>query len=240
MKNIENISVLFAFTAGVLSFFSPCIFPLLPAYVANLTGTTINENKIDVSKKVLMLRSISFILGFSMIFMLLGASATLFGRLFAENRSLLVKIGGLVIILFGFQMTGILNLRFLMREKRWQVKPGDNKNTLNSFLLGLAFGTGWTPCVGLSLSSILLLAGSSDTLYSGLGLLVIYSLGLGIPFILLSLLITHSFSIMNKINKFLPYLAQINGWILIGMGTLLFTGQLQKISAWLAGFAPLF
>ncbi|MBP1930870.1 cytochrome c biogenesis CcdA family protein [Ammoniphilus resinae] len=235
---MENITIVFAFTAGILSFFSPCIFPLIPAYVANLTGSHIQSEKVIVSKWLLMSRSLYFILGFSVIFMLMGASASALGQLFSQYRGLLEKVSGFLIIVFGLQMAGILSLRFLMLEKRFQSKTPSNKSNWSSFVLGLAFGTGWTPCVGLALSSILLLAGSADTMYSGLFMLMVYSLGLGIPFLIISWLITYSLTVVRKVNKFLPKLSLINGWILIFMGLLLFTGQLQKISAWLATFTP--
>ncbi|RXT07931.1 cytochrome c biogenesis CcdA family protein [Ammoniphilus sp. CFH 90114] len=235
---MDNISIFFAFTAGMLSFFSPCIFPLIPAYIANLTGSTVQSEKIVVPKRVLMSRSIYFILGFSLVFMLMGASASVLGQLFAEYRGILEKVSGFLIIVFGMQMAGFLSLRFLMFEKRFEVDVSRKKNNGTSFLMGLAFGTGWTPCVGLALSSILLLAGSVDTMYSGLLLLLVYSLGLGIPFLLISWMITYSLGAVRKVNKMLPRLSLINGWILISMGLLLFTGQLQKLSAWLATFTP--
>lgn len=235
---MENISMLFALTAGMLSFFSPCIFPLISAYVANLTGSHIQSEKVIVSKRILMSRSIYFILGFSVIFMLMGASASALGQLFSEYRDVLEKVSGFLIIIFGLQMAGILSLRFLMMEKRFQARTTGKKSNWSSFVLGLAFGTGWTPCVGLALSSILLFSGSADTMYSGLTLLMIYSLGLGIPFLVISWLITYSLGVVKKVNKLLPRLSLINGWILIFMGLLLFTGQLQKISAWLATFTP--
>lgn len=233
---MENVSVLFAFTAGMLSFLSPCVFPLIPAYIANLTGATLGNNRIEVSKSLLMARSLSFILGFSLIFVLMGASASVLGQIFTHNRDIVQKISGLLIIVFGLQMAGILNLRFLMMEKHWEAKPAEEKNVWQSFILGISFGAGWTPCVGLALSSILLLAGASNTVYSGMFLLFIYSLGLGIPFLAISLIITYSLRVVRKINRSLGLLSLINGWILIGMGLLLFTGQLQKISAWLASF----
>ena len=233
---MENVSVLFAFTAGILSFLSPCIFPLIPAYVANLTGSTPGNNRIEVSKGLLLARSLSFIMGFSVIFMIMGASASVLGQFFTHNRDIVQKLSGLLIIVFGLQMAGILNLRFLMIEKRWEAKQTGEKNVWRSFILGISFGAGWTPCVGLALSSILLLAGSSNTVYGGMFLLFVYSLGLGIPFLAISLIITYSLGVVRKINRSLGFLSLINGWILIGMGLLLFTGQLQKISAWLASF----
>ena len=235
---LENATVFVALTAGILSFLSPCVFPLIPAYVSHLTGSFVQDNKINVEKKLLMIRSISFILGFSVVFVAMGASASFIGQFFAGNRELVEKISGLLIIIFGLQMAGVLTLRFLMYEKKWVNTENSKKGTVSSFLLGLAFGSGWTPCVGLALSSILLLAGSTETLFSGMFLLFIYSIGLGIPFLILSLMITYSLGILKKINRFLPVLSVINGWVLVGMGMLLFTGQLQKISAWLANFTP--
>lgn len=237
---MDNISILFALSAGALSFFSPCIFPLLPAYLANLTGSYGSGEKTSVSNRTLMIRSALFILGFTVIFLLMGASASMIGQIFTANRGLLEKISGLLIIIFGLQIAGILNLRFLMFQKQQETKAPKNGSGWNSFVVGVAFGTGWTPCVGLALSSILLLAGSSETMYHGIFLLLFYSLGLGVPFLLISILITKSKGIMRKINKWLPLLALLNGWILIAMGFLLFSGQLQKLSAWLASFAPIF
>lgn len=231
---MENVSVLFAFTAGMLSFLSPCVFPLIPAYVANLTGSTYGEDRIVVSKRVLLTRSISFIIGFSIIFVLMGASASALGQLFANNRELIQKISGLLIIIFGLQMAGVLNLRFLMMEKRWEGKPVAENPIWRSLIMGISFGAGWTPCVGLALSSILLMAGSAETVYSGMFLLLIYSLGLGIPFLVISVIITYSFKAVKRINNQLGLLSSISGWILVSMGLLLLTGQLQKMSAWLS------
>lgn len=233
---MENVSVLFAFTAGMLSFLSPCVFPLIPAYVANLTGSTYGENRIDVSKRVLFTRSISFIIGFSIIFVLMGASASALGRLFANHRDLIQKLSGMLIMIFGLQMAGVLKLRFLMMEKRWEGKQATGNSVWRSLLMGISFGAGWTPCVGLALSSILLMAGSAETVYSGMFLLLIYSMGLGIPFLAISLIITYSFKAVKAINSKLGVLSIISGWILVGMGLLLFTGQLQKMSAWLSQF----
>ena len=235
---MESPTVIVALIAGILSFLSPCVFPLIPAYMSHLTGSLVQSNKINVEKRILIIRSISFILGFSVVFVAMGASASLIGQFFASNRMLIEKISGLLIIVFGLQMAGILTLRFLMLDKKWVNVNQTKKGNASSFVLGLAFGSGWTPCVGLALSSILLLAGSTDTLYSGMFLLFIYSLGLGVPFLVLSVMLTYSLGILKKINRWLPLLSKINGWILIGMGLLVFTGQLQKISAWLTQFTP--
>ncbi|MFD2117381.1 cytochrome c biogenesis CcdA family protein [Paenibacillus yanchengensis] len=234
---MENATVFVALLAGVLSFLSPCVFPLLPAYVSHLTGTVVENNKIAANKRVLMVRSIFFILGFSIIFVAMGASASFIGQFLVGNRDWIEKISGLLIIIFGLQMAGMLSLRFLMMDKKFINTDNKKAGNFSSMLLGLAFGSGWTPCVGLALSSILLLAGSSETLYSGMWLLFVYSIGLGIPFLLISLALTYSLSILRKINRWLPLLSKINGWILIGMGLLVFTGQLTKITAWLAKYS---
>ncbi|MCZ8513697.1 cytochrome c biogenesis protein CcdA [Paenibacillus filicis] len=231
---MEKVSLMIAITAGLLSFFSPCVFPLIPAYVSHLTGSTVQQNKIQADKGLLFLHSVWFVLGFSAVFVAMGASASMIGQALAGYRDLVEKISGLFIVIFGFQMARVLNIRALMFEKSWDGGKISKKGYIGSFLLGLAFGTGWTPCVGLALSSILLLAGSSETLYQGIFLLSVYSLGLGVPFLIISLLLTYSLNIVKKINKILPYLSVINGWIMVVMGLLLFTGQFQKISAWLA------
>ncbi|MFV8828891.1 cytochrome c biogenesis CcdA family protein [Alkalihalobacterium sp. APHAB7] len=225
-----------AFSAGMLSFFSPCVFPLIPAYIATLTGSSISDNKVNAMKRTVMVRSVSFILGFSIVFILLGASASFMGQLFFENRNLVEKMSGFLIIVFGLQMAGLLKLKFLMREKRVQVNT-TRRGMGNSFIIGMAFAFGWTPCVGIVLSSILLLAASVETMGSGMLMLAVYSLGLGIPFFILSILLTYSLKVIKNVNKWLPKLSIFNGWVLIGLGLLLFTGQFQKLSAWLAQFS---
>ncbi|OLO26128.1 cytochrome c biogenesis protein CcdA [Alkalihalophilus pseudofirmus] len=225
-----------AFTAGMLSFFSPCVFPLIPAYIATLTGSTITNNKVNVMKKTVIIRSISFIIGFSFVFIMLGASASFIGQFFFENRNLVEKISGLLIIVFGLQMAGLLQLKFLMREKKVQVNSSQS-GVGKSLLIGIAFAFGWTPCVGIVLSSILLLAASVDTMSSGMLLLSLYSLGLAIPFFVVSLIVTYSLKVIKNTNKILSKISTISGWILIGLGLLLFTGQFQKLSAWLAQFS---
>ncbi|MEX2460641.1 MAG: cytochrome c biogenesis protein CcdA [Paenibacillaceae bacterium] len=233
---MNNITVLVAFAAGMLSFLSPCIFPLIPAYVSHLTGSSFQNGKIVVHRGKLIFQSLCFIMGFSLIFIAMGASASFIGRFFAQEQELVQRISGLLIIVFGLQMAGFLNLRLLMSGKTWETKPDRSRGAIRSLLTGMAFGAGWSPCVGLALSSILLLAGSTETLWSGIGMLAVYSLGLGVPFLFISWLLTYSMNIMKKMNRWIPLLSKINGWLLIGMGFLLFTGQLQKISAWLTQY----
>jgi len=234
---MSNITIVVAFAAGMLSFLSPCVFPLIPAYVSHLTGSSFKEGKLVVHKGQLIYQSLFFILGFSLIFIAMGASASFIGRFFAQERELVQRISGFLIIVFGLQMIGLLNIRMFMTGKAWKTKTEGNRGVIRSFITGLAFGAGWSPCVGLALSSILLLAGSTETLWMGIGMLAIYSLGLGVPFLLISLLLTYSLKIMQKLSKWMPLLSKINGALLIAMGLLLFTGQLQKISAFLAQYS---
>lgn len=233
---MDNLTIFVAFAAGMLSFLSPCVFPLIPAYVSHLTGSSIQDGKLVVHRGKLFVQSLSFIVGFSLIFIAMGASASFIGRFFAQERELVQKLSGILIIAFGLQMAGILNLRLLMSGKTWETKADKSQGVIRSLVTGLAFGAGWSPCVGLALSSILLLAGSSETLWSGTGMLAVYSLGLGVPFLLISLLLTYSMKIMKRMSRWIPLLSRINGWLLIAMGLLLFSGQLQRISAWLARF----
>ncbi|VEF46526.1 required for a late step of cytochrome c synthesis [Bacillus freudenreichii] len=232
---MNDVGVFFALAGGVLSFFSPCVFPLLPAYITHLTGGRIEDAKIQVNRTKLYTRSIGFIIGFSLIFIALGASASFIGKALANYRIIIMQFAGLLIIVFGLQMAGLLKFKFLMREKRIQAEHG-SKNIFSSVLLGMAFAAGWSPCVGLALSSILLLAGSSETLSQGVFLLAAYSLGMAIPFFIISIVLSYSLKAMRKINRFLPKLAFVNGMIMVMLGFLVLSGQMQKISAWLASY----
>lgn len=233
---MNEIGLLFALAGGVLSFFSPCVFPLLPAYITHLTGGKIEDARLTVSRSKLYSRSIGFIVGFSFVFISLGASASFIGKLLMNYRVLIMQIAGLLIIIFGLQMAGWLKFKFLMKEKRIHSER-PSKNILGSILLGMAFASGWSPCVGLALSSILLLASSSDTLSQGIFLLGAYSLGMAIPFFIISVVISYSLKTMKKINRYLAKLSLVNGVIMIGLGFLVLSGQMQRISAWLSSFS---
>jgi cytochrome c-type biogenesis protein len=233
---VNDIGIFFAITAGILSFFSPCVFPLLPAYITHLTGGKIENSKLQVNRSKLYLRSIGFIVGFSLIFIALGASASFIGKILMNYRILIMQIAGLLIIIFGLQMAGLLKFKLLMKEKR--IHSDDQpKNLFSSILLGMAFASGWSPCVGLALSSILLLAGSSDTLFQGVFLLGAYSFGMALPFFIISIVISYSLHIVKKINKYLAKLAFVNGMVMVMLGFLVLSGQMQKISAWLSAYS---
>lgn len=230
---MENVTIYVAFIAGLVSFFSPCVFPLVPAYVANLTGSTIEGGRVAVGKRTVFTRSIAFIIGFSLIFVLLGASASFLGSALAHYQDIIAQFGGVLIIVFGMQMAGILKMKWFMDEKRFRMDSKKEKNIWRSGILGIVFAAGWSPCIGLALSSILIIAGTSGTMGTGIMMLIIYSLGLAIPFMAISVLVTYSLKVIKNINKWLGTISVVSGWLLILLGILLLTGQLQKISAWL-------
>lgn len=229
---VDNISILLAFSAGLLSFLSPCVLPLIPAYASYLTGSAVSDIKTRQEKLRLLQKSIGFVLGFSVVFIIMGASISSLGRLFAENQGVIRKIGGILIIVFGLHTTGLLKLHFLYREKRF-LPFGESDRNLGSFFLGMAFATGWTPCVGPILSSILLYAGSQDTIGMGILLLVFYSLGLAVPFLLTAVAIESFSANFRKLSKHLPVISLVSGILMIGMGILIFTNKLSFLSRYL-------
>jgi len=235
---LEPISFSFAFIAGLLSFFSPCVFPLIPAYITHLTGGMVEGDKLVTKSSVLFTRSLSFIIGFSIIFVLFGATASFLGQLLKDNRELVQQISGILIVIFGFQTMGWLQFKFLAKEKRMDMSKIQAGGIFSSLLLGMAFAAGWTPCVGLALSSILLLAGNTATVTTGVYLLIVYSLGLGIPFLIISLLMLYSVKLIRKVNKWMPVIKGVSGWILVVFGVLIFSGKMQQISAWFSSFNP--
>ncbi|MBN6187659.1 cytochrome c biogenesis protein CcdA [Aneurinibacillus sp. BA2021] len=232
----QSISVSFAWFAGLISFFSPCVFPLIPAYVTHLTGGMVQDDKLSIRRSTLLIRSFAFILGFSIIFVLFGATASYLGQFLRSNREMFEQLSGILIVVFGFQTIGWLKLGFLMREKRFDMSRIQAGKWFSSLLLGMAFAAGWTPCVGLALSSILLLAGNADTVNTGMFLLGVYSLGLAIPFFIISFVMLYSVRAIRSLNRWMPVIKNVSGWLLIAMGVLIYTGQMQRLSAWLSSF----
>ncbi|WEG13663.1 cytochrome c biogenesis protein CcdA [Pullulanibacillus sp. KACC 23026] len=229
-----HVTLSLALIGGLLSFFSPCVLPLVPAYIAVLTGGTVQSGKINTTKRLVLIRSIAFTVGFSLIFTILGTSASLIGHWFIHYQVILNKIGGLLIVIFGFQLIGYLKLTFLFKEKRFWLKT-KHMNVLNAFIMGMFFAIGWSPCIGLTLASILLLASSSSTIQDGSIMLLLYSIGLALPFILIGVGMTCSFVMIKRINQWLPLLTIISGWLLIIFGLLMYTNQLDRLNAWLTG-----
>lgn len=227
----SDISLPIAFGAGFISFFSPCLLPMIPAYIMYITGVDLEE---DISKirVIALVRTLGFVIGFTTIFMIMGSSASFIGRAFIQNKTLFYKISGILIILFGLNMMGILNLRFLGIEKRVK-SPKKVTNWFSSILMGMAFAAGWTPCFGPVLASILVFAGTSDTISKGVLLLFIYSVGMAIPFLLTAVFINVFIKWMAKAEKFLKYMPYISGIILVIFGVLIFFDKLMRISSML-------
>ncbi|MGK0467337.1 MAG: cytochrome c-type biogenesis protein [Clostridium sp.] len=235
MRTLDNISFILAFSAGLLSFLSPCVLPLVPAYISYLTGTAINELDNKKAKLIILSKSFGFVIGFSIIFVIMGASITTVGKLFTDNQNIFRKISGVLMIVFGFHTMGLLKIKLLYREKRF-FSFNKASGKFGPILMGMAFAAGWTPCIGPILSSILMYASSFDTIGKGILLLYIYSLGLAVPFILTAVAIGSFTKHKNTIFKYLPIISYISGILLVTMGILIFTDKVTKLSNYLNFF----
>ena len=224
-------SILVAFSAGLLSFLSPCVLPLIPAYVTYLTGTTVENINTPKQKLNTLYKSIGFVIGFTIIFVILGASVTSLGKLFATNQNTLRKIGGALVVIFGLHTTGIFKIKYLYYEKKMFPFKRLSGN-FGSVLMGMAFATGWTPCIGPILSSILIFAQNTTTVSKGIILLLIYSLGLAVPFILTAVAINNSSKYIRKFSKYLPIISVVSGVLMILMGVLIFTNKVNVLSGY--------
>ena len=227
---MTEVSHIVAFTAGVLSFFSPCVLPLVPAYIANLAGTTAIDTKTRKSYLPALLHSLSFVLGFSCIFVILGASVGLVGTAITAHSSLLQQIGGGLIIAFGIFLIAAYKFPWMNYERRLHLNTTRNPSYLRSILIGAIFAFGWTPCVGPILGTILTLAWSSQEVWQGALLLVTYSLGMGIPFIIIGLAWGAIMPLWKSINRHLGTISIISGLLLIAIGILMLTGNLSWLS----------
>jgi len=232
MKPPHEVSALIAFAAGFLSFISPCVLPLVPSYLTYITGVSFKEltdEKVKV-RWVTLSHSLLFIMGFSTIFILMGASASYLGQLLVRHQYWIMKAGGVLIIILGIQFTGLINLPFLQMEKRFELgkKP---IGYLGSFVVGLVFAAGWTPCIGPILSAILLYAGTSKNFTTGIFLLAVYSLGLGIPFLLASLAFNSFLTAFGRIKRYLRVMTMVSGFFLIAIGILFLTDTFREINA---------
>jgi cytochrome c-type biogenesis protein len=228
----EAISYPAAFTAGLLSFLSPCVLPLIPAYFTFITGFSLEElteyRNSEIRKKV-FLSTIFFVSGFSLVFILMGASASYLGGLMYKYRELIRIIGGIVIVLMGVHLTGIIHFRGLDFEKRinMEKKP---LHFFGTFIVGMAFGAGWSPCIGPLLGSIIIIAGSQETVWQGIVLLAIYSAGLAIPFIIMSVFINFLLIFIKKASRVLQYVNTVAGILLIIVGLILVTNKLYVLT----------
>lgn len=226
---MKDISILLAFSAGLLSFLSPCVLPLVPAYISYLTGSSIEELKKGKTKLFTLYKSFGFVLGFSIIFILMGVSITSLGKLLITHKDLFRKIGGTLIIVFGLHTIGVFKIKLFYREKRF-LYFDKIKGPFSSVIMGMAFATGWTPCIGPILSSILIYATSMESIGKGVVLLIIYSIGLAVPFILTALAIESFTEQFKKFSKYLPTISIISGILMIIMGIMIFTNKLAILS----------
>jgi len=231
---MTQIPYIVAFGGGLLSFFSPCVLPLVPAYLANLAGVTAIDPQSRKSYLPALFHSLSFVLGFSIIFIILGASVGLIGTTITAYSDLLRQIAGGLIIAFGIFLIAAFKLPWLNYEKRLKTTTSSNPGYLRSIGIGAAFALGWTPCIGPILGAILTLAWSSQTVAEGALLLTVYSLGLGIPFIILGLVWGAIMPLWKSINRYLGVISIVSGVLLIIVGILILTGNL----AWLGHFVP--
>ena len=228
------IELLIAFGAGLISFLSPCVLPLIPGYVSFISGQSLQE--ILKSKKIYILPLILFCFGFSTVFIILGASASFLGQTLLQNSETLRVIAGVVIIIFSLQLIGLINISYLNFEKRFEAKK--SKNVLFPYLIGLAFGFGWTPCIGPILGSILALASIEETLSKAIILLTFYSVGLAIPFVLSGYLIQRFLVFSKNFKKNINLISKIGGTILLITGILILTNQLQTIGFYIIKIFP--
>ena len=228
------IELFIAFGAGLISFLSPCVLPLIPGYVSFISGQSLQE--ILKSKKVNFFPLVLFCLGFSTVFIILGASASYLGQTLLQNSEILRIIAGIIIIIFSLQLIGLINISYLNFEKRFEARK--SQNILFPYLIGLAFGFGWTPCIGPILGSILALASIEETLFKAIILLGSYSLGLAIPFILSGYLIQNFLIFSKNYKKNINLISKIGGIILLITGILILTNQLQAIGFYILQVFP--
>lgn len=221
---MDELTISFAFFQGVVSFFSPCFLPLLPAYLSFLAGQgVIEEQKFKTSKK-LLINSVFFVLGFTIVFVLLGATATALGSFLIKNISVIRKVGGIFIILFGLYNMGILKIPMLLKEKKIHYSP-QKASAASSLLLGISFSFGWSACIGPFLAPILTLSAYSETVSYGMLLLFVYSLGLAIPFLVIAIAFKYVWKHMQKIYKHMNVIKIISGVLLVLMGILIFMNR---------------
>ncbi|HUP52134.1 MAG TPA: cytochrome c biogenesis protein CcdA [Longimicrobiales bacterium] len=236
MTEVE-VGIAIAFTAGLLSFLSPCVLPLVPSYLTFVTGMSLEDLQEGVNRRATFVHSILFVLGFSTIFVLLGAAASFLGQFFRYYEVWIARIGGVIIILLGMHLAGVFRLTPLMREKRVHLadKP---VGYVGTFGVGLAFGAGWTPCIGPILGAILTYGFSQDTMWAGVGLLSVYSLGLAVPFLLASLALDWFLQVFQRFRRWMPVVEKASGVLLIVLGLLLLTGRFTVLSGYLTRFTP--
>jgi cytochrome c-type biogenesis protein len=227
----ETITFPAAFIAGLLSFLSPCVLPLIPAYFSFITGLSVDELTADTKgiRQKVILATLAYVAGFSFIFILFGASASFLGGLASQYSWVIRYLGGGIVLVFGLHLLGVINITRFQFEKRFHVKEKP-VHLLGTFVIGMAFGAGWTPCIGPMLGSILIVAGNQDTVLNGVWLLAVYSSGLALPFILISIFINSMLGFMKRATKLIGVLNKIAGILLIGIGLLLIFDKFKLLA----------
>jgi cytochrome c-type biogenesis protein len=238
---MKPVTLLIIFLAGLLSFLSPCILALAPAYLSIITGISLTDLQAGVFKRrTVVLATVAFIIGFTLIFIAFGASSSLIGSLLRSERRRLTQIGGILVIIFGLHQTGLLPIKWFYQERKLKFQP--QVGIVGAFLAGIGFSLGWTPCVGPILGSILAIAGTQGEVTKGMFLLLIYSLGMAIPFLILALGFEHVARGLQRIRPLLKYLEWIAGGLLIIMGILLVTGSFTVLNTYImritGGWSP--
>jgi cytochrome c-type biogenesis protein len=239
----QEVTLLAAFAAGILSFISPCVLPLIPGYISFISGLTLEEMQGQdagrASRRHVLIASLAFVLGFTVIFVAAGASATAIGKFLRLYAPIINKVAGALLIVLGLHMMGVFRIRLLENEKRIhaQRKPA---GPIGAFFVGIAFAFGWTPCIGPILGGILTIAASKESVGEGVQLLAMYSLGLGVPFLLTSVAINQFFAATRRIRPYYHAIELVSGALLIGVGLLIFFDQFTLIVRYLEPYLPTF
>ncbi len=237
MQPTGGVGMFIAFTAGLLSFLSPCVLPLVPSYVTFITGLSVED--VSKSRRTAVTHALLFVAGFTIIFMLLGAGATTLGFVVKQQRVWLARIGGALIIVFGLYLLGVLNIGFLARERRFHLadKP---MGYLGTMLVGIAFGAGWSPCIGPILGAILTYTASEADLQRGMLLLFAYSMGLAVPFLAAAFAVEWFLKMFSRFKGYLGYVQKVAGVLLIAVGLLMVTNYFTILATWLQALTPEF
>jgi cytochrome c-type biogenesis protein len=230
-----TLGIAISYTAGLLSFLSPCVLPLIPSYVTFVTGLTLED--VQRSRRIALVHALLFVLGFTLVFLALGATATTLGRLLGYNREWVGRVGGVLVIVLGLYLLGVFDIGFFARERRVHIanKP---LGYLGTVVVGMAFAAGWTPCIGPILGAVLTYTASAADLDRGLVLLLAYSLGLALPFVLAALMIDRFIALFQRYRSALVWTSRAAGVLLLFVGVLMVTDMMRLLTQWLQGFTP--
>ncbi len=235
METAASVNLLIAFGAGLLSFLSPCVLPLVPSYVSFITGMNLED--LHSSRRTTLVHALLFVAGFTLIFLALGAGATVLGQVMIRYRDIIARVGGVLVIVFGLYMMGAFNLAFLNRDTRLHLshKP---LGFLGTLLVGIAFGAGWSPCIGPILGAIITMAYNEADLGRGMSLLLAYSMGLAVPFLAAALMVERFIALFAKVRRHMVWVNRVAGAMLILIGLLMVTNRFTLLSNWLQDFTP--